>query len=118
MQALKDLGFLDGLPLSVLGHSGGAILAYECARYLEHCCGVTPAHFISLAGPSRESFRRWVFVDPADRRLESLKPNMEQNFGRVNPQFDVNIQYLPLLLIYFFEVYHRGALSFSRNCSF
>ncbi len=65
-------------------------------------------HFVCLAGPSRAKYSSWEFLEPGDRSLSSFSANMQRNLGRCSPQFDRNMQYMPQIFGYFFDVFHRG----------
>jgi hypothetical protein len=120
LKALQSLSWLDAsVPIAFMGYSYGCVLAYECARLLESVHGITCSHLICLGGPNRKKYGSWKFMDPSDCSIESFRENMMLNFGRVNPQFDMNLKYLPQVVAGFFTIFHRGLIAcFKYGCIF
>lgn len=50
-QAMKVTGLLEGLPLSLLGHSAGMALIYELCMHLKRHWGYRPQRVINVALP-------------------------------------------------------------------
>lgn len=104
---MSELGFLD-LPIFCFGYSYGALMAYSCAQYLQHRMSVPVQHFVCISGPHRSQFDSWKFMDPQDRDVNTMKEISIHNLGSHNPNFDMNFQYMPDILEYFFTVLNRG----------
>jgi surfactin synthase thioesterase subunit len=116
-EALRDLHWLDSLPLCFLGYSFGTAMAYACARYVEHVLQKPVQHLICLAGPDRSVYHSWQFIDVNAEAyaltgmpfaLKDFVEYHEKNMGRMNPLFDLNLAYMPQLLGLIFSVFCMG----------
>lgn len=105
---MRDLDFLDDTPIFCFGYSYGALMAYSCVEFLQNTWKVPVSHFVCISGPHRSRFDTWRFMDPDDRDIENMKLCSIHNLGSFNPNFDVNFQYMPDILEYFFTVLNRG----------
>ena len=121
--ALKDLNWLTTLPLCFLGYSFGAAMAYACAQYAEYEMDAVVQHLICLAGPDRNIYNSWKFIDLDVGALASGMPfelqdfiqYHEHNMGRMNPLFDLNLAYIPQLLALIFSVFCVGMFNFTLS---
>ena len=105
---MRELGWLEDVPLCFLGYSFGAMLAYECARFLEHEWRVSVSHLVCLNGPDREKLRAWRFLSREGCTLSRYVEYHEENMGRFNPKFDLNLAYMPKMLRLIFDVFFTG----------
>lgn len=87
--ALHSLNFLSDVPLAFFGYSGGTLMAYESAWYLQKVMNIKTSHILSLAGITFEGLARFVFFD--DGTFEGYRKNVKlylaTNFGRCPWQF-------------------------------